>query len=164
MTAPSLILLGHGSHDPRCRRSAIRSARVCWRSDRSSTFTSPFSTTARPAACRSSTSWSATGSRRSSSCRCCCRTRSTCRPRCRRCSIRCRRASRSCGSSPRVPSVPRRSCFRSSIGGCVTHCAPGACQSSMGWSSRPPVAAISGAMRWSRGEPGNGRRTTGCPA
>ena len=46
MTAPSLVLLGHGSHDPRCRRSAIRSERVCWRFDQSSTFTLRFSTTA----------------------------------------------------------------------------------------------------------------------
>ena len=69
-----------------------------------------------------------------------------------------------CGSSPLDPSGPRRSCSRSSTGGCVTHCVRGGCQSLTGWSSRPLAAAISAAMRWLRAEPGNGRRTTGCLA
>ncbi len=65
---------------------------------------------------------------------------------------------------PPVPLGQRRSCCRSSIGGFVTRCALGMSRSWMGWSSRPPEAATSGAMRWSHDGPGNGRHITGCPA
>ncbi len=74
------------------------------------------------------------------------------------------RASPSCASSPPVPLGLRLNCCRSSIGAFVSRCATATSRSWTGSSSRPPVAATSGAMRWSRDAPGSGRRTTGCPA
>ena len=106
MTAPSLVLLGHGSHDPQVPQVShqIREGLLAIRPELD--IHVAFLDHCAPGGMQVVNKWSARVPRRSYSCRCCCQTRSTCKPRCRCCSIRCRPTSRSCGSSRLDLSVP----------------------------------------------------------